>query len=305
MSCLELGRYALSVGAFALLVTGCSRSSVPDAGPGGAMSSMMRQATSGALLYVVAIGGSVYVISYPQGSLVNTITNVDGPQGACSDKNGNVFITAFWTENVLEYAHGGTKPVASLGDYGYYPLGCAVDPTTGNLAVANQQSMNGGGGNVAIYANAKGKPTFYNTYNSAWCAYDPNGNLFVVSTGGSLSELRAGSQSFISISLPVSGQGIQWDGQYLAIVNPASKVVYRIAISGSAGTLKQTVKFSGLIRSLGYDFALDGNTIIMPFAMTQNRFSKIGLWKYPRGGKVGRTIHPAGTNDYYSPALSL
>jgi hypothetical protein len=304
MKGIHIGRYALCNLAAAAMLAACSTSSVPATATHAVLPAS-HQASSGALLYVVGIGGYVYLISYPQGLLVNTITDIDEPQGACSDKNGNVFITAYRTENVLEYTHGGTSPIANLGDYGYYPLGCAVDPTTGNLAVANQQSFNESGGNVAIYANAQGKPTFYKTYNSAWCAYDNAGDLFVVSTGGSLAELPAGSQSFKNISLSVSGQGIQWDGQYLALVNPSSDVVYRITVSGSSGSVVDTVKFSGLIRSLGYDFALDGSSILMPFALKEGNFAKIGVWKYPRGGKLGKTIHPAGTRDYYSLTLSV
>jgi hypothetical protein len=143
------------------------------------------------------------------------------------------------------------------------------------------------------------------TGNSAWCTYDDAGNLFVVSTGGSLAELPVGSLKFRNISLSVSGQGIQWDGQYLALVNPSSDVVYRITVSGSSGSVVDTVKFSGLIRSLGYDFVLDGSDILMPFALKVGDFAKIGVWKYPRGGKLGKTIHPAGTRAYYSLALSV
>jgi DNA-binding beta-propeller fold protein YncE len=155
---INIGRYTLCKMAATAMLAACSTSAVPATGAHAAPPAT-RRASSGALLYVV--GGGVYVISYPQGALVNTITGIDEPQGVCSDKNGNVFVTAYRTENVLEYAHGGSSPIANLGDYGYYPLGCAVDPTTGNLAVANQQSFNESGGNVAIYAKAQGKPTFW------------------------------------------------------------------------------------------------------------------------------------------------
>jgi hypothetical protein len=298
----SFSRFVLSLGITAAILPACSAFPTTTVTPR-SVPHIARRTASTALLYVV--GGGVYIISYPKGQLIGTITNIRDPQGACSDKNGNVFITAYITENVLEYAHGGTTPIAKLEDFGYYPLGCAVDPTTGNLAVANQAGMGGAGGNVAIYTNAKGKPTYYNTYNSAWCAYDQHGDLFVVSTGGSLSEMPAGSKSFIPISLSVSGQGIQWDGQYLALVNPSSKVVYRVAISGSSGTVVATVKFSGLIQSLGYDFLLVGKSIVMPFALKQFYFLKIGVWDYPHGGNVEKTIHPSGGGNYYSLTLSV
>jgi DNA-binding beta-propeller fold protein YncE len=265
---------------------------------------MLPEASREALLYVVDIGGDIYVVSYPAGKLVGTLTGIDGPQGICSDKNGNVFITAFWTENVLEYAHGGTQPIANLGDYGYYPNGCAVDPTTGNLAVANQASMGGSGGDVAIYTGAKGKPTDYAAGDALWCAYDDQGDLFVDDGGDGIAELSYGSQTFANIALDVAGEGLQWDGKYLALVSPASKVVYRVAISGSVGTVVGTVDFKGLIATLGYDFAIQAGKIIMPFGIKENHISIIGLWDYPRGGRVGKKVPVIKEGRYYSITLS-
>src|ERR1700692_4367630 len=154
--------------------------------------------------------------------------------------------------------------------------------------------MNGKPGNVAIYAGAKGKPTDYtapgiSTYD--WCAYDNSGNLYVSTMqpgyDAGLAEMPYGSQSFTDVSLDVTGAGIHWDGQYLAMVNPTSKVVYRISVSGSAGTVVGTVNFSGLFSLLGNDFALSGSDVVMPYGGgSRHRVSRIGLWRYPKGGKL-------------------
>ncbi len=279
----------------------------------GAKSWMQPQTSSGSLLYITSGNEGVYVVSYPQGKLVGTLTGIDFPTGVCSDQHGNVFISAYYTEDVIEYAHGGTSPIAKLEDFGYYPFECAVDPTTGNLAVANGNSMQGTGGNVAIYSGAAGKPTFYTTLGvvDLWCAYDSAGDLFVGGFQGvygyELAEMAAGSSSFTTINLSISsasanGEGMHWDGRYLAIVNPTAKVVYRVQISGSTGRVAGTVPFTGLIGELGDDFVIDGSQIVMPFAPKQD-VSRVGLWKYPKGGKVGKEYRNDGI-EFFSIALS-
>ncbi len=64
---------------------------------------------------------------------------------------------------VYEYSHGGTQSIATLSDPGS-PYGCSVDPTTGNLAVANTTSSGYYGyyGYVAIFPDAEGTATTYN-----------------------------------------------------------------------------------------------------------------------------------------------
>ncbi|HEX3370694.1 MAG TPA: hypothetical protein VHS56_14035, partial [Candidatus Cybelea sp.] len=90
---------------------------------------MRPEAKSDDLLYV-ASGEQISVYTYPGGRLVG---NIGGAVGAlCSDAAGDVFVVGY---EILEYAHGVTQPIATLDDYYNNPHGCAVDPTTGNLAV--------------------------------------------------------------------------------------------------------------------------------------------------------------------------
>jgi hypothetical protein len=311
----ESSRYAIVFCATIALVSGCAgpqpSSGATTVPPAAATSShkshghswMLKEATSEPLLYIAGPSG-VYVVSYPQGKRVGELTDIDGPQSVCSDANGDVFVTAYWTEDVLEFAHGGTSPIAKLGDYGYYPNGCAVDPTTGNLAVANENSMDDSGGNVAIYLKAQGKPTNYGSGSFWWCAYDNAGNLLVDGNGGGYEWMPAGSYTLNSVNLNVTGEGIQWDGSYFAIVDPASKQVNRVTISGSSGVVISTVNFSGLIASLGHDFVLSGSKIVIPYAVKKSGTdSKVAAAKYPRGGRLGRPFKIGGY-DYYAMALS-
>jgi len=306
MKGLGRGCRAFSVGIAAILFVGCGGSPVPPAVPAVASQSghasrhaehikvsMLPEASSETLLYYTDGNSTVYVLSYPGRKLVGTLTGFDGALGVCSDASGNVFITTYYTEAVYEYAHGGTQQIAKLGDYGYSPLGCAVDPVTGNLAVANSEAMNGNPGNVAIYTAAKGTPTDYaapGIYSYDWCAFDSAGNLYV--NGSGLTEMPYGSQTLNAISLGVSGKGIRWDGQYLAMVDPSTKQVYRIAVSGSSGTVVDTVDLTGLFPLLGNDFVLTGANIIIPYGgANRGRLSRIGLFKYPKGGKLQKVVH--------------
>jgi hypothetical protein len=108
------------------------------------------------LLYISDVSDNeVTVYSYPSGKLEGTLTGFEVPTGLCSDKAGDVFVTDFEASEILEYAHGGTTPIATLSDPGQWPSGCSVDPMTGNLAVSNDETPSVGEGNLAIYAHAR------------------------------------------------------------------------------------------------------------------------------------------------------
>jgi hypothetical protein len=132
------------------------------------------------LLYVSDDGtNDVDIYSYPKGTLQGTLTGFSFPEGECTDKKGDVFVTNDDAENVLEYAHGGTTPIATLSDTGYYPVGCSVDKITGDLAVTNTYNTSFTSGSVAIYQHASGSPTYYTGAVLIYphlCGYDPQGN---------------------------------------------------------------------------------------------------------------------------------
>jgi hypothetical protein len=135
---------------------------------------------------------------------------------------------------VVDSAHGGTPPIQTRnpgGDLG----GCAVDPTTGNLAVTRMEPTLGsqGHGAVLVYPGATGAPTTYysmqmETY--TYCAYDHSGNLYVngnnrQSGNYQLAELPAGQKKFTLLTLSKRPKtnltlgGVQWDGKNIVIGN--------------------------------------------------------------------------------------
>ena len=153
------------------------------------------------------------MLSYPSGDLVSSIALSGDKEGACSDSAGNAFITN--GTQVVEYAHAGTTPIATLVIPGRTALGCSIDPTTGNLAV----TFNGNDVNLAIFPSATGEPTLFDAPTAAYCGYDADGNLFL-SGEKVIAELANGSSSFQLFSIVgkarVIGQ-IQWDGRSMTL----------------------------------------------------------------------------------------
>ncbi len=284
-------RYVLSSCAVAAMLSGCGGSQPPIGTPGAmaqtAASHVWKaSSSSGDLLYVGSGRYGVSILSYPQGQLVTQFQppGGGGVLGMCSDQSGDVFVTAAGG-NIYEYAHGGTSPIAALDDENFDPSACAVDPTTGNLAVADN-----GYGDIAIYANAQGTPTYYadlNMFSAFYCAYDDSGNLFVDGQyeDGSplLGELPNGSGSFTDVILDRKiGQlaSMQWMGGYLA-VSSSRHVVYHVKISGSSGSIVgKTVH-----HRLESPWTIDGNQLISVYGKTRiGAAFEIAYWTYPKGG---------------------
>ncbi len=181
MRSLGLGRYALSSCAAAALLAGCGGSQPSIGAPGalplspaigqyadGSGSWMLPEAKGEDLLYVSNVY-TVTVYSYPRGRHVGTLRGFYRPIGECSDKAGDVFIAN--GDTILEYKHGGTKPIETLTFSGYDAESCAADPATGSLAVTWDQGLSQG--YVAIYRHASGSPILYRNSNMlfVWCGY--------------------------------------------------------------------------------------------------------------------------------------
>ena len=306
MSTSRFDRYALTTWAAAAgLLAGCGGSQPPIGAPGAMPQSKTILArphgatSSGSdLLYVSSYRlDSVYVYSYPQIELVNTLTGLDGTMGLCSDQAGDVFITNLYANDIVEYAHGGTTPIATLSEdpsEGSGPRGCAIDPLTGNLAVANS----GTGNDVAIFPNAAGTPTYYkpaNIYSGYFCGYDGHGNLFVdgtssgPSSGFAFAELtkRSGTFGRLKLDHRIEEPGaVEWDGTYMTLgsIGRESSVIYRVEVSGAKGTVVGTTQFKGA-KEVG-QYSLQRSNVVAPFAVHEDRVVMVGSWNYPVSAKV-------------------
>jgi DNA-binding beta-propeller fold protein YncE len=282
------------------------------------------KATSGDLLYVSDTGSeAVYFYSYPALEKVGQLTGIGTPDGLCTDRAGNVFVTNMPPSggaNILEYAHGGTTPIQTLNDPGKVPSGCAVSPATGDLAVTNFCARIGDcgadrrtHGNILIYPRAKGTPQAYRFPHIRWfdyCSYDTAGNLFADGSGKKeqffyLVELPKGSRNLKPITVYLSSSaieypgGVQWDGKYLAIGNAQGEnltpSVYRLNASTWKLASKITLNKSQDVSS----FFIDGKTLIAP---NWGKQGQVLFYSYPKGVRSAKAID--GLKDPVSVVVS-
>lgn len=178
------------------------------------------------------------------------------------------------------YAHGGTSPIRKLTTSGA-PYGCAIDPTTGDLALTNLSSYLYG--TIAIYPKAMGRPKAYkddNVDSTFFCGYDNAGNLFADGWNRSakpiLLELAKKGKSLGMFDLDPSDKnpgGVRWDGKYVAVGNRGGGVIYRI---GSTGKTAQTITLKDGLNV--EQFWLDGSTLIGPNFQGDG---PVAYWNYP------------------------
>jgi hypothetical protein len=266
-----------------------------------------------ALLYVSNSGnGTVTVYDYNAGktpTLVGTLTGFGFPSAPCTDNEGNVFIPDFQDAQTSEYAYGASTPTQVLPDPNKgQPTGCSVDPKTGDLAVINiladDVSRPYGSGNVTIYPDAKGTPTFYNNPDMIFpefAGYDPNGNLYIDGRDNLtydivlLAELPYGKSGYTNLTIsggePDSPGQVQWGGKYLLIGDmgegssgPSS--VHQATISGTTVTITNTVLLKGTKQALGYKHGFGPSATFVAPDVTQ---SEGFVFKFP-GGKTLSTF---------------
>lgn len=260
MKRIPTSRLALSISATALLAA-CGGSQAPVSAPGAmlrmhdavpvslARSWMLPQAKNSKLIYL-ALTDDVFVFT-PKGKKVGDISLVEEP-GICSDTQGDVWITS--GSQISEFAHGGSSPIAEVeAPHGEQGVSCAVDPSTGNLAVT-LYNYSSSSGEVAVFTNASGTPQMFTDSDLRYyeyCTYDASGNLYVDGSGSSgikLAELPSDGSTLTTVALDQkigAIGGVQWNGQYLALGDTRNHVVYQFAISDYQGTTETTTSFDG------------------------------------------------------------
>ncbi len=219
-----------------------------------------------------------------------------------------MFVTDPGLQAIVEYAHGGKAALATIKDSGYRPYACSVDPTSGNLAVANYETSRNKPGNVAIYKNASGTPAFYDAgldgKGPLTCGYDDSGNLLVATeySHGSykyalFAMLPKNGHTFGKIDLSMISQSpfefvtnVQWDGEYWAITDNGNIQRYTIDGSGKA-TYQSTVDLADNWDGLAQLWL--ANTTRKPGEANQMAAAQsadVFYWKYPSGGQPYATI---------------
>jgi hypothetical protein len=140
---------------------------------------------------------------------VGTLTGLKVPYGERVDAKGDVYIANFGGASVVEYPHGGTKPIASFTTDGY-TMDCSVD-NKGDLAVGNFDNLSFGQGDVQGFFYGSSTPKRYTSgdcYEDWPPGYDPKGNLFVEGLSGNATHEHVTSPSGTC------------DGSFVAVMQP-------------------------------------------------------------------------------------
>ncbi|MGB8150912.1 MAG: hypothetical protein WCE97_06925 [Candidatus Cybelea sp.] len=235
------------------------------------------------LLYVSNFYSSdTLVFTYPSGKLVGTLTG-GGTVACASASSGDWWASG--NDEMLEYAHGGKSPIKTLtGASG----ACAVDPTTGDLAV-----LNNNGDDIIIYPGGSGSGTAYCTgIGSAYFdGYDDRGDLFIdgVTQGNTygLVELPKGGSTCESITLSQKLEfpgAIQWFDKYLAVGDQEAGAIYHFAIHGTTAKEIGTTELGGSSDVVQF-------YIQKPYVAGADAGNEdVELWKYPAGGPIFKTL---------------
>lgn len=211
---------------------------------------------------------------------------------------------------------GGSEPIASLTDPGA-ANGCAFDPMTGNLAVANNPGTSVDG-NVAIFQGAQGTPTIY--FDSSFqrfvsCAYDNLGNLYAdgVEPGNVVDELPKGGDELteIQLSTTINPGSLQWLRRRLVAAtvettSRGSQPIYNVKVSGNTGSVRGPILLSSSNdrRATGaIQFWIQNKTIIGPGHL-EGRNGSLQFWKYPQGDLPTKVIKPNKHDSFFGVAIS-
>ncbi len=259
------------------------------------------------LLYVADYSrGTIDVYTYPQDVRIRRLDCCVNPSGLCVDRSGDIWVTDSASKELVEFKHNGTHPLRTLKDSAGFPVACAVDQKTGDLAVANQY------GRVLIFRQAHNPPVHVvepYDFSSSFVAYDGSGTLFIegpVSKNYHLQMLRVNlgkrRAAIVNIKLKFSHfapAGLQWDGTDLAVGNAygithkqsSVGTIYRLRVSGTHATLDSTVKlispqYGGLT-----DFWIEGNEVVGSIERWNvSTTGWVDFWAYPRGGRLLRSL---------------
>jgi hypothetical protein len=267
-----------------ILVLGGCASATPSLPPGQTASHLNAQPTrhaswmlpqasqSASLLYVSLYSANdVNVYDYKNGVVGQLFGQlfVSGPAGMCTDQTGDVWIAPSYGP-VQEYAHGGSAPIKLRNGIKGRPLGCAVDKTSGDLAISVYHDDSNYGMLTSVRIFGKGRLghdfSIENGFGRIWSlAYDDKGNLFAdgFQCGESecyrpayyetaLFELPKTASSFEQLKLQgatlSNPTGIAWINPTLLVADSdydySNPVGYKVLVHGQTATVVDTVKFS-------------------------------------------------------------
>ena len=142
--------------------------------------------------------------------------------------------------------------------------------------------------------------------------HDNTGNLFINGfneQSDALSELPTSSsvttKLTISGSLGEPGQ-MQWDGSHMTFesMRKGDVNVARLSLSGTTATVVGKTHFKGLAGNASQSW-IWGKLIFVPFGRRSEQ-NKIGVWKYPGGGKPQQKYTESqGASNFQGVTISV
>jgi hypothetical protein len=298
--------YTLTLTASIVMLSGCSGGpSVPASASPNAMgrsiairpnagkSWMSPEAKKARNLLYIADHGEFQVVVYAWPNPKGPIGTLAGdqftyPAGECADNAGHLYITDSGSNSIIEYKSGATVPLRILSDSGVAPQACSVDRTSGDLAVANFGTADGGG-SVSIYHGGKGTPKIYtdsSLYNVAFLSYDNEGVLWLdgqPSEGGFLyASLNPNTGKFEN--KPLQGAtlggpgGVEFDGKHITVADAANPILYQTEQFKVVGNT--TLSYTPV------QYWLQNGVLIGP----DDGYADVSLYHYPNGGKPFTTL---------------
>ena len=256
------------------------------------------------LLFVSDISANdVYIFTMPDMNLKGTLTGFNQPQGECSDTHGNVYVADTQATQVEEYSHTGTL-LNTYPDTSGYPVGCAVNPLNGDLAVANFTGLSGHG-QVLIFTSPSSAPIimanpqqrFY-----SFLGYDIHGDLWVDGRDAMKKYILSDcSGALFCHTVNLSGGtiyfpgAVQWDQKEYSWVlfdqrcgNTNTTCSYWVSGSGVLGQATNYQNYNGgpvcdmiqgVVAAYGKQYTVGGDYEYCGYtSTTANR------WQYPAGG---------------------
>ncbi|HTA54085.1 MAG TPA: hypothetical protein VK755_05025 [Candidatus Acidoferrales bacterium] len=233
--------------------------------------------------------GVVDEFDYPKSdSSIGSISGISEAQGECTNVlfgsgKKTFWVTASGSLTTDEFKVGGSSPIKTLNaPSGDTPVGCAIDPKTGNLA---STIINNGA--VVIYTKASGAGTVSQSplIEAFFAGYDTGSNLYVDGFNNQgefgLVELKKGSSTWQTLSLSNSIEfpgNVQFDGKYITVNDQEAHDIFGYTCSGTSCTLEQTVSLSG-------SSDCDQTWIAKGYAICPDAGNVDGeIYKYPAGG---------------------
>jgi len=223
--------------------------------------------------------GAAYMFDFKTGDLLGQLAappeSFFEPQGACSDKSGNVWIANTAELTIDQYSHDGTY-IQTLSDPGGFPAGCAVNKKNGDLLVTNiLNSSEGTPGNIVVFAGATGSGTelavpasmlrpFFAGYTNNGVAYISGENP---SYGFAAATYSAGTVSAVTLSgAPIEFPGsVAWSGKTKTINfgDQDTSTFYQIdpTTNTSTGTTTLACSYCDIVQA-----TIKGPTLVAPNA---------------------------------------